>query len=496
MDPGHESELPKGLVARLRSIEKKLEQALDGWRQLAARLRGPSDVTTPTPFTPLAAGELPAGVPATEFKTTPFFEVGRGTLRDGRGGPIKASKVLRGAERKILAHLLSHRSINAVDVIAYQMEDDGGTILNRLNHARTTMWKIKKAIRGVATVTKEGGRRGWTWSLTLNPTIQIEFSVDDAFRLAEQAHRELEAGRPIEAHAMALQAIVADDCVQFGHLVACRAALAINSATQPDIARLRKSMRSLERHITQLRRVCTVIARSCSYIHKDELRIELKGFEAKFTDELQSFHSILEQMIAKFGDPHGNDRPEDLAVNSLIEQFRAERLTHDQARFDPRGRIILSHKRVFILREEIRELALNKNLDDVETVGQTVNDIVLDKVLDVRLAPSIRLVCDHAYWEIEKSCCESPWNCPEGRDATMLNKTKGAFRAKHERDPAAEEMARSLGWTLERVKSTEDWERFNKPERLDSDGSREWKKDPEDDSEDNDLGGMFAITGE
>ncbi len=467
MDAGHNGEIPKGLADWLASIERKLDEVLDRRREGDAGSHDLPRARSSRAVSPSDADPTLAGVPPSKFKRTPYFQVGRGVLRDGRNGPVMATNVLKGADRKILAHLLIHGSIHVAHVIAYRVNDDLGSIRERKRNAEVAIAKIKRAVRGILTIGKKDDCHSLVWVVERNEATRVEFSVELALLRAERARQELDDNKPCAALTGALDAIDEDDCIQLAHEVVCLAALMVGTGLPLDEFRVWKSALVLEKRMTQLSRIREIIRRSVPLIDDEDVEKEFREIDVGFSEERQRLESARGRATERFGDPYGQALPNDRVANETIAQWRREDLSLDKTRNHPLAETVLGHPSVERLRNKAEKRARDEKELDPQEVRLTVNNIVFVKALDGRIPPRIRLICVHVAAEIKRTLWTSCWDSIEGRAARALRKAKVAFWTEYERDPSPEELAEKLGWTVERVKEIEAWIRLQGPDPLD-----------------------------
>ncbi|MCB9852790.1 MAG: hypothetical protein H6819_06820 [Phycisphaerales bacterium] len=488
------------------------------WLEILIRLleellvRQPAEPDPPPDKEPADSDPKIAGVTLSKFKRQPFLDVSRGILRDGKGGPVMGPKVLQGAEKSVLAHLVINGELSALDVIALQAQDGTGTFRVRKRNARGTISKVRSAIKGMGLeiANKNEARGAVEWVLHRQSPSRVSFSIDCAHELAIRADQELAAGNPVAALAIAKEAIDIDVLVQLAHEACCRAAMLIGSENGVAGDTVKKSISFLRKRESQVNRAIEIQRRSLSDLDDDDDRADLEVRGNHLTNELNRIATIIATVIKQFGDPQWHMSPKDRRANEAIEKLRELRLSVDEALLNPISESILGHPKVERLRRAVEAEIRRRGCDDPTEARKLVNACVMQKALHPGFQARIRLVCEHAKHAVREDLGLSREKGGHLRDVTALRGAKQTFYAEHGHDPSEHEVAEILGWTVEKVRETENASRIENTGDLDtgghgrgrtkkrhSDEDLDWPDDENgdggnDDDDDDDMPGIVA----
>ncbi|MEW6197779.1 MAG: hypothetical protein AB1601_03820 [Planctomycetota bacterium] len=460
---------------------KEFEAAVSQLRRLHAecqRLLGEAEAIAFTRIGASTGRDAAAGRMST-FKNVPHLQVSRGLLLDGPGGPACRTFRLRGAERRVLAHLLLNDSIHVLEVIALQAKSGVGTFRDRKRHAQTTIAKLKATIRSLGLdIAKADGRRGDAWFF-MRKGAAITFSVERAKAITERAVDDLKKGKPSSALLVAIDALACDDLVQEAHEVLCNAVVMAGTVGDQAAERIAKSTRHLASRVEQLRRGLQVCENSLASEDDDTVRAGLELQARKFTIERERIEKLVAVTNERFG-PFGQGSPKDLRVNEAIQELRSSNLTFEQAWGHPLFTRVLGHPSVGWPLDEIVDQAKARDRDEQTALRDRVKAEILTLVLDPGARPNIRWICNSVKHLIPQILeAGDARRSPEARDAKKVDEAVDAFHKEHGFAPSMEvaeeleELSRLSGLSIVRLKAVADWK---KAQRLKPLEALEWEQ--------------------
>lgn len=413
---------------------------------------------------------------------------------DGKDGPTLKRELLRGADALILAYVRVTRSktLHEVELISFQVKDGSGTVLSRKRNAESTIATIKGAVSDIVEIKKAGGDcHALAWDFNWIEPAAVEMSVDEAFRLAVLAEAELAKGDFCVAAELARNAIEIDACVQLAHEILW-SAIATGAPTTGILPRtLKKSRAFLEQRKSRLGHTKEIIKRSLKMVGEN-IEPELRGLASALTQEHERLEKILDEVEQTVGDLY--DTLQDRLTTETIEELRASGVTPEKACVDRRSAIFLAHPSVEFLRGQAVRWEQVTAAEQVERVRRDVNQRIIEKALDPRIRPVIRLIVEHVRHNIR----DSLWGrkiCPEARLEKRIRDAETLFYAKRGERPTDDELADLVNEAVDKIKAARTWKSLMNADPIERSEWQEPKKkgDPNyppdgDDPDDEDPG--------
>lgn len=439
----------------------------------------------------------PAEIAPGEFKSTPYIDLARNRVTDGKGGELVRGNFLQGAQKTVLTHLLNHNTIHAIEVIAFQASTSDGSVDSRRKHVESTIARVRLAVKVFPLEIKKlaGDRHGLQWTLDPSQAGRIGSSVQDAFELAKQAQSALNEGNARGATTMALKGIECDKGVQEVHEAYCCAILAAGPDASTIPKRLAESVRFLRRRLEQLDRGLKISAGSYEHMDDDDAKRMLENRARKFESERGRLNELITGVTGRWG-PLDFESARDRAANQAIRTLREQRIVSKNALRDPISVPILVHPTVAFLKRKAVDWASARLSADYDYWHNVVAALVLQDAANPNKPANIRAICKgcwHKLFALVGSNATANERIGVEADARKCDNAMDLFRMEHGYSPSLEneEDARELssltGLPIEKLKQIREWKSLQAPRRLKPDGEEE----PESSSHFSDEDGEF-----